>query len=148
MTVIVVSMTVIVVSVIVVSCPGSEIRVSPPSDTETQRTRCLQRWSCNTSQTHLLAEEERSLLQSCHDITKQPSMAIWIFWKKPQGKIWTPRMRMAWHPLSGQLTTDTSKLCSSYAVEGELRKPVFYVQNFLYWSCSLTISLIIELSLG
>lgn len=67
------------------------------------------------------------LLQSCQDITKQPLMAIWIFWKKPREKIWTLRMKMAWHQPSGQLIMDTSRLFSSYAVEGELTKTLLNV---------------------
>lgn len=55
----------------------------------------------------------------CLGTTKQRLMDTWTSWRRPQGKIWTLRTRMAWLPPYWLLSMDTSMLFSSYAAESK-----------------------------
>lgn len=55
----------------------------------------------------------------CLGTTKLQLMATWTSWKRPQGRTWTPRMKMAWLPPYWLLSTDMSMPFSSYAAESK-----------------------------
>lgn len=57
--------------------------------------------------------------KKCLGTTKQRLMAIWTCWRRPQGKTWTLRMKMAWLPPYWLLSMDVLMLFSSYAAESK-----------------------------
>lgn len=71
-------------------------------------------------------KEEESLFQPfvlslkrCLGTTKQRLMDTWTSWRRPRGRTWTLRMRMAWLPPYWLLSMDMSMLFSSYAAESK-----------------------------
>lgn len=59
------------------------------------------------------------LLKRCLGTTKQRLMDTWTSWRRPRGRTWTLRMRMAWLPPYWLLSTDMLMLFSSYAAESK-----------------------------
>lgn len=57
--------------------------------------------------------------ERCRGTTKRRLMDTWTSWRRPQGKIWTLQMRMAWLPLYWPLSTDILMPFSSYAAESK-----------------------------
>lgn len=57
--------------------------------------------------------------ERCRGTTKRRLMDTWTSWRRPQGKIWTLQMRMAWPPLYWPLSTDILMPFSSYAAESK-----------------------------
>lgn len=58
-------------------------------------------------------------IERCRGTTKRQLMDTWTSWRRPQGKIWTLQMRMAWLPLHWPLSTDILMPFSSYAAESK-----------------------------
>ncbi len=131
-------------TVIVVSIPSSEIRVSPPSDAETERTRCLQTWSCSTSQNTftrwrreiviiIMSRYHKAAIDGYLDLLKEATRKDL---NTPDEDGMTPTLWAAYH---GHIEA-LQLICS----RGWAQKTFLYVQHLLYWSCSLAIGLTIQ----